>query len=151
MNQISAMTPPQAVGPTVHYRLPWPDPAYRFFPAEVFCSRTLLIGILADLNQCRRAFVVRPDLPDQRLDPLSERLAATTHAFTSLFGWPRGSREKTSLSLDILDLEREIDFRGERQLLASPCLPGTSPNGGQAMVIAVAPAGINACDLTFIA
>lgn len=151
MKQLSPIPSPQAMEPTIHYRLPPPERAYGPLPEAVSCARGCMIGILADLDRCSRALVLRPDLPDWPLDPLSERLAMTTATFTSLYGWTIGEQKKAWLGFAILDLQREIAFRGERQILASPFLPGTSRNDEGALVIAVAPTGIHACDLTFSA
>jgi hypothetical protein len=151
MNQLVPVPSPPAMEPIVHYRLPRPKGNIGYLPVDVTCARGCLIGILADLDRCNRAFVIRPDLPDRPLDPLSERLATNIAALTSLLGWPRGSKEVAGLAFAILDLQRELDFRGERQILASSRLPGPSRSGGEALVIAVAPVGIHACDLTFTA
>lgn len=149
MNQLVPIPAPPAMEPIVHYRVPRSVGNYRYLPDDVTCARGCLIGILADLDHCSRAFVIRPDLPDRPLDPLSERLAVTTKTLILLRQLEPNSRELHGLGFAILDLQRELEFRGERQILVSALLPGSRWHGGQSMVIAVAPTGIRACDLTF--
>ena len=103
-----------------------------------------------DLKLCAFAAIVRPDLPDQPLDPLSERVFELAKELTSLFNGPGHTPREREIDAAWAEVSLALAMRGERRIYSSD-RPFSSTQGLGTLVLAIAPAAYELCDLTLTA
>lgn len=100
-----------------------------------------------DLKLCAFAAIVRPDVPDQPLDRLSQDVFDLAEELTALLSQPAGGRPESEINDAWTQVSLAIAMRGERRLYASDRPLGS--RGFGTLVIAIAPAAYELCDITF--
>ncbi len=103
-----------------------------------------------DLKLCAFAAIVRPDLPDQPLDRLSEEVFELAKELTALLSQPAGARPESEIDAAWTQVSLALAMRGDRRIYATD-RPFDSSRGLGTLVLAIAPAAYELCDITVTA
>lgn len=106
-------------------------------------------SIVWDLKLSAFTAIVRPDLPDLPLDPLSARVFEIAKELNGLYSGPGDARQERAADAAWSEICLALAMRGERRIFASD-RPFGSSRGLGTMVLAIAPAAYEGCDITVL-
>ena len=103
-----------------------------------------------DLKLCAFAAIVRPDVPDQPLDRLSQDIFDLAKELTALLSQPADGRPESEIDAAWTQASLALAMRGERRIYATD-RPFDSARGLGTLILAIAPSSYEFCDITVTA